>query len=285
MAKMIGKMAGRDETKINSLRNSIVLLMQKTIELSIQFPVTKGRHIIPPHPYQAFCKLIAELRDDSGRSLVKNDFSFITFNYDLALDYALFHQGVPFQYHISGAGSRMPDGGYGLPLLKLHGSINWGTCQKCNALVPRGVSEARFDPWDSKYVIFDLGSTIDKKTHCDMPIKGPPILVPPTWNKTDYQGALAQIWKKAAEELAEAENIMVVGYSLPETDSFFRYLFSLGSQSPTRIKRFWVFNPDPSREVEKRFRQLIGRGIEGRFIFYRENFDDAIPHIARGLKQ
>ena len=50
--------------------------------------------------------------------------------------------------------------------------------------------------------------------------------------------------------------------------------------SDTQIKRFWVFDPDPSDLVEKRFRQLIGKGIERRFLFQRTTFEGAINTIA-----
>ena len=55
------------------------------------------------------------------------------------------------------------------------------------------------------------------------------MIVPPTWNKTEYHSNLSHVWHEAAVELGSARNIYVFGYSLPETDSFFRYLFALGT--------------------------------------------------------
>jgi hypothetical protein len=212
-------------------------------------------------------------------------FSFITFNYDLALDYALHHQArLGFDYWLSeNADLRKP------PYLKLHGSINWGVCQECNKIMPRSFSEIRFDPFflrrrDS--FIYSLGSKISEAQHCGKPLKSPPVLVPPTWNKTGYHQDLTCVWSKAAEVLAEAENIFVIGYSLPETDSFFRYLFALGSESDTRIKRLWVFNPDGT--IESRFDDMIGRGIKNRFRFFggtAGRFDQSIPIILDELRR
>jgi hypothetical protein len=42
----------------------------------------------------------------------------------------------------------------------------------------------------------------------------------------------------------EAQEIIVIGYSLPETDFFFRNLFALGTVGRKFIRRFAVVNPD-----------------------------------------
>jgi hypothetical protein len=107
-----------------------------------------------------------------------------------------------------------------------------------------------------------------------------PVLVPPTWNKADSHRALESVWSLAAHELSEAENIFVIGYSMPETDSFFRHLYALGTVGKAMLRRFWVFNPNPS--VESRFRVLLGPEAEYRFDFNRagnNTFTDAIAYL------
>jgi hypothetical protein len=99
-----------------------------------------------------------------------------------------------------------------------------------------------------------------------------PLLVPPSWNKLDYGRHLAPIWKRAAEELSNAENIFVIGYSLPETDAFFRHLYALGSLGDRLIKRFWVFDLDRSGSVESRFRAVLGKAALSRFKYSSNGF-------------
>ena len=48
-------------------------------------------------------------------------------------------------------------------------------------------------------------------THCNETIDPVPVIVPPTWNKTDYNQALGHVWRRAARELSDAENIIVIG--------------------------------------------------------------------------
>ena len=106
-----------------------------------------------------------------------------------------------------------------------------------------------------------------------------PVLVPPTWNKTEHHSALSSVWNRAARELGEAENIFVIGYSLPLSDAFFRYLYALGAVGEATLKRFWVFNPDNSGEVGDRFVKLLGPGARERFDYYEKTFEQAIPII------
>jgi hypothetical protein len=278
MGRIIGKFGNRRPEKIESLRNSIVTLIYKTLEFSLPFPC-RGRGIESPPPYDNFMELITKANEDRHPDSF-HKYSFLTFNYDLALDYALHRHRMGAEYFLES-----PTNPNAIPLLKLHGSINWGICPNCNNIVPRKVSEAHFRFVEAGHdYFFDLGTTLQHSKHCEThPLNGPPILIPPTWNKTAYHPALTNVWKKAASELAEAENIYVIGYSLPETDSFFRFLFALGSESSTRIKRFRVINPDHTGEVEKRFRRLIGRGIENRFHFERADFEKGISFIYREL--
>ncbi|MGB8991348.1 MAG: hypothetical protein WCD80_04775 [Desulfobaccales bacterium] len=277
IAQLIGKLGNRNHKQIDQLRDSIIILIFKTLEICIPFPIEQG-HINPPIPYGAFVKMLADIQ--SHRTPTDpHRYSFITFNYDLSLDYALNYYGLNYDYCLSENVDLQK-----IPYLKLHGSINWGTCNKCDQIIPRYINEVNFGPlFDFKFVNYNLGSKLSQKEHCGEPIKGPPILVPPTWDKMSYHKELGNVWKIAAKELSEAENIFIVGYSLPETDLFFRYLFALGSESDTRIRRFWVFNPD--NDVEGRFRDLIGRGIEKRFKYFPIIFNAAIRQIATALEQ
>jgi len=133
-------------------------------------------------------------------------------------------------------------------------------------------------------VILDLGTNIHVQQHCGEPLNRVPVIVPPTWSKGSQYKDLGRVWAKAAAELAAAENIFVVGYSMPETDSFFRYLYALGSQSTTKLRRFWVFDPDPDKSVEQRMKTLIGQGIERHaFNFIRNTFEDATGIFQREI--
>lgn len=271
MAQLIGKLGDRNESDIAKLRASITTVIVKTLEETIAFPVVDGE-VRPPSPYDSFINHLALARQTTG-GLDAHQFAFMTFNYDVALDYALHWSSFAYDYCLG-----TKDDGFASPYLKLHGSTNWGVCQRCQRTVPFPVGEAQF-PLKSraKSVRFDLGSKLAMKECCGLPLGGP-LLVPPTWNKTAYP-QLASVWKRAARELSLAENIVVIGYSLPESDAFFRYLFALGTESSARIRTLLVIDPDPDGFVEKRFRDFIARAIQNRFRFVRKNFEGGLEEI------
>jgi hypothetical protein len=104
------------------------------------------------------------------------------------------------------------------------------------------------------------------------------VIVPPGLFKTEYQGSISRVWQQAAKELESAKEIIVVGYSLPETDFFFRNLYALGTVGKDPIRRFAVFNPD--RHVKGRFKSLLGPGARDRFDYQEETFASAIQMMS-----
>ena len=112
-------------------------------------------------------------------------------------------------------------------------------------------------------------------------VEAQPLIVPPTWNKASYHTALSPIWSGAAQHLGEAESIFIIGYSLSETDSFFRLLYALGALGKHPILRLIVYNPDETKEVDNRFREMLGPGATSRYTYRPIKFDEAITEIGQ----
>jgi NAD-dependent SIR2 family protein deacetylase len=169
-----------------------------------------------------------------------------------------------------------------IPLLKLHGSVSWGACQKCKAtIVPFDMKRVSASPFSSTneliIPIIDYLAQTECPT-CNQLLVGPPVLVPPTWNKIEYQSHINNVWRKAAKELEQADNIITIGYSMPKMDAFFHYLYALGSESETKLQHFIVINPDKS--VEGRFREIVGPGIDKQFQFVSGYFANSISYLS-----
>jgi hypothetical protein len=255
----------------------------RTLEDSILLPVSGGQGtwtVEPPNGYHALIQLLRQPGD-----LVRRH-TFMTFNYDLALDYTFRWHDLRIDYGL------VETRAANLPLvLKLHGSTNWTKCDNCSCGVgvmhlqdviasPRAASV----PIDiqnnvGRIKVADLLKTF---AHCNDTSKstGDPLLVPPTWSKAEHHFGLATVWRHAARELETARNIIVIGYSLPETDAFFRYLYALGTVSDTRLERFWVIDPDPTGEVSIRFQKLLGGAALARFEFFPYTFDQVTADSA-----
>ena len=276
MGRLIDRFPEILSEDIDSLLTSMRKLIFKTLEKTVKFPVSHGQ-IRPNDSYDSFAKLLKNLNNGNRQ----NRCSIITFNYDLALDYALYYNGYSIDYCLS----KTTKAG-NTSLMKLHGSLNWARCSKCGEIIPWNFHDF-FQKYhlhyleEPKFTYLDLASRLKSSglEHCGENVKPFPVIVPPTWNKTEYHQGLSQVWSRAALELSDAENIFVSGYSLTESDSFFRYLFALGSVGRTRIKRFWVFDPDKENIVRPRFERLIGQGTRDRFWFEKQPFSEAINRI------
>ncbi|HUV58513.1 MAG TPA: hypothetical protein VMW09_00180 [Desulfatiglandales bacterium] len=284
MGRLINKFPGMTSDDIKLLLVSIRRLIYKTLEKTITFPVKHragGNYLHPTELYDMFVKMIMEL--NNGRQ--ENKCSIITFNYDLALDYALHYHSIPANYCLSETTGRG-----NASLMKLHGSLNWASCLKCGEIIPWHFGDFykkfRHNLFDQKSVCIDLPSNLSKSglKHCERDVGSEPFIIPPTWNKTEYHQGLSKVWGQAALELSDAENIFIIGYSLSKSDLFFRYLFALGSLGKTRIKNFFVFDPDRQNIVNTRFEELIGPGLKPKFEFIKEEFGSAIQIIRKTLE-
>lgn len=116
--------------------------------------------------------------DDNPENLL----GFVTTNYDPLLERAFEEHEYTPDYGFSSAG----DSCDGLPLLKLHGSIDWAET------VPVQISNT--------------------------PGEGRPLWIGPRRTKTGQQYPFNMIWGRAREILAEAEVIRIIGASLQAAD-------------------------------------------------------------------
>jgi len=273
MARILGGFSSYSADEITPLLSSMRTLIVKTIELTLLLPV-KEQQVHPPTPYGLFSDLVDFLLKKASP---KRSVAVITFNYDLATDYAFHYSGVPFTYCLESAVAADA-----VRLLKLHGSLNWALCEGCAKVVPWELRDHfskyhwRLEPGPGE-VQLQIGSKLDTFDHCNRTVKPEPVIVPPTWNKTEHHRNLSGVWSQAAKELGQAQDIFVMGYSLPETDFFFRYLYALGSIGPAILRRFWVFNPD--QFVHQRFKDLLGPGAVQRFQPFGDKFEGAIKLV------
>jgi len=82
-------------------------------------------------------------------------------------------------------------------------------------------------------------------------------IIPPTFNKGLYGSKLPQSWRDAYESLSRANEIRVIGYSLPQTDSYIKYLLMASIDKFKDLDRIdWIVR-DTSGEVENRIQKFI----------------------------
>jgi hypothetical protein len=160
----------------------------------------------------------------------------ISLNYDLFLDSALMinqrgllpDYGLDFAHYdgLPGYLERLQRSTV-ISLLKLHGSLNWGRCPKCESLT-------LFYHRDYRGLQKESCKTCSTKLQ--------PVLVPPGPGKS-VPVALQSIWARARSLVAAADHITVIGYSFPDTDVQVRGLFE-GPLTKGKKPNIVVVDPD-----------------------------------------
>jgi hypothetical protein len=279
LGRIIQKVPGLEPAQIPKVIAALKELIVKTLEVTMAYP-TRSQHIGVPEPYGAFGKLLSHLYESAFPTQTA---AVISFNYDIAADMAMLRAGLGPDYIIE-----RPPGNYSnvVPLLKLHGSLNWATETTTRKIRPLHLTNYfqhyRVNGFhEDGEVRVPIGSQLLEyfRQHDSTDVEAEPVIVPPSWNKADYHNALSDVWAAAAKHLSEAEQVFIIGYSLPETDSFFRHLYALGSVGTTPLRRIAVFNPDTSGATDARFQALLGPGAIARYEYHPLAFNQAISRI------
>ncbi|MHB8539969.1 MAG: SIR2 family protein [Candidatus Acidiferrales bacterium] len=226
-----------------AIRNSMVYVIAKTLQssidarkshraaLSVQYnknfsnqlfdgglrPFAEEPERFRVDCYDFFAGLASGVFDDQRKRAFRKD-TIITFNYDLVVEHALRRYGIEADYGLDNledksGGNRQER----FHLLKLHGSTNWGICASCKqriVILPEKVT-------DSPSEFRNLRCSCRGTDHFV------PLLIPPSWDKSGYADIIAPIWSRAVHELKSATRICIIGYSIPETDAFFKYLLTM----------------------------------------------------------
>lgn len=160
--------------------------------------------------------------------------SILTFNYDDLIERSVRKVHGTVDYGFS-ARFEAEDGSWlsreGVPVLKLHGSVNWAY---------PGARGKKFTVFNDYESIYSRGLS--------------PELVPPTWNKT-FADRLAEVWFSAIDKLSTATRIVVIGFSIPRTDLHFKYLLAAGMKQNLSLRE--VVFIDPFTGMEDRVAEVL----------------------------
>jgi hypothetical protein len=134
-----------------------------------------------------------------------------------------------------------------IPLLKLHGSVNW-YCDLDNNSTERVFREVTR--------LLDPAALQDSNAYAEF-FKNIP-LIPPTWNKQASEITIfASMVEQAIHHLRRAAKIVVIGYSMPESDVHFRYMLAKGLCTPESPK-IEVWDVRPRHEMQGCLKRMFG---------------------------
>lgn len=178
--------------------------------------------------------------------------SVITTNYDLNIESALRFAGVSvnpsFNFRQCEGIYDSPENLYtshGIPLYKLHGSVNWyeDNKNKDSFLVEGKIVTVMGDK--SAEASLPLVCTDDYKN------KYTPIIIPPSFLKPEFSRPISQIWAGAANALEEAQILSFVGYSFPPTDIEMKYFLAKALVNNVELRKIMIIDKNANSIVTR----------------------------------
>ena len=147
------------------------------------------------------------------RQLSRDDV-IVCLNYDLIVDNALVNSphpreidyGIPLR--LPGTRGHLIRVGHGRKLLKPHGSLNWLYCPLCQQI----------DVFQGEKAVGRIFRETDQAKCDQCRVRYDPIIITPTFLKTYKNSFVTQIWQATEAALRAADEIVFIGYSLPDAD-------------------------------------------------------------------
>ena len=222
------------ERKVDSLVPSLNKVIEGVMDLGGCVIRYQGQQYQPDSVYDDFVK----------RFIRAGDVTTITFNWDCLLDYALFYNDLAPNYCLGQGQERNP-----VKLIKIHGSINWGQCKKCNSgpypTTPNNEIGTRPGVIRRAKADFDLrlaSEIIPKKTCPKCNDRLASLIVPPS---QEAKFSFLQHYETEVNAvIKEAERLYFIGYSFPESDRYFLHLMQKSLVGNIRLREIHVVNPD-----------------------------------------
>jgi len=236
-------------SRLYELKMALVKLISATLDRSLQ--INKGIH-------QSFVSLVINQASELP--------TFISLNYDVALDRAIRDAGYETEYGFYGNhSSQLADSGK-IPLYKLHGSLNWSFCPLCGEISEHNEKVA--------HLLFRQKNTINcENCHGE---NSQAIIIAPTLYKSYNISRLNNVWDSAALAISRADRLFFIGYSLAPADTSIIAMVKRSLNAPQKEREVVVINPN--RNVCKRYQQIFGESCKINCMgFTREMFEEIFP--------
>ncbi len=203
--------------------------------------------------YRSFWRNLFSHFKDSALSFP----TIISFNYDLVLERSLFRSLIGTEYNLQG--NPFPFNGiklkyyYGLisELVYMAKYVAFRRMKYGGLKLEEGMILEKTNPSDHERLldieIIKLHGSLNfpqNKNHEFDPIKvsEKPYIMPPIINK--WVGKNEEtMWSIGLKRLREAKNIIIVGYSLPQTDIYLQYFLRAGVGPNVNLNKIIVYNP------------------------------------------
>ena len=99
-----------------------------------------------------------------------------------------------------------------------------------------------------------------------------PLILPPVFNKMTSDAPIG-MWRKALDHLRRAKNVVIVGYSLPQTDIYMQYFLKAALGPNVNLNRIFVFDPvlfsdgESNNLMRARYEACFSPQLRSRIVF------------------
>lgn len=188
------------------------------------------------------------VHDNIARLIEKSseyyDISILTTNYDVCMEKALLKYGLETSY----SGMKPNDG---IPLVKIHGSLNWYYCEGCQDVIIYDMDE--LNKFTKMYPT--TASCLKCNTLTSL------FMIPPIAYKYVMFPPIIEIWQSAMDELESADMIIVIGYSFSLSDDYILKMIVNGMKR--KEIAFIIMNKTRNSVIN----------LDNRLLSYHENID------------
>jgi NAD-dependent SIR2 family protein deacetylase len=253
LLKLKFKRSGENDWEASKIYRDLVDCIVNELLLSMRKKLRNRNPQLPSHYV------------DFGKRYVKRDVTIITFNWDHIPEWLLFSKFGSLDYcldvdNVKKVNRNLGNIFKGIKLLKLHGSVNWLICENPNHPIHI------YNSWQAQKV------RLDSCRKCDCQLYK--MVVPPVWHKRGYAQRIGELWETAADELCDADKIVIIGYSLPIFDISAKYLLLLSSYLNSKVKVEIVNGRDFDDE---RYKQIFKHAMEIRNT--KMSFKDYVANV------
>lgn len=257
----------KDLIELRQKINGLIILM---MDYKLHLTRPKGSHI------EKFTDYLIHLRTQRRKG---DPFAILSTNWDILLDVSLKNkipptEGVvdyccnPSAYdaneEILPGLTALEKNLYNIKLLKLHGSMNWLQCKRCQRLFITFFEKIAVDEYINKPICRECEQNFKNELTNDGGAFLSSLLIMPTLLKDLNNFQLKLIWQNAGIELSEASKIVFMGYSFPMADFELRQLLARNVRHRSTIEIVLSNEDKPlqshySSSAESRYRSFFGK--------------------------
>jgi len=231
----------KDEKYLKDIRNAVVYLMSRTIEKGMQRPT--GTNI---------CRFVGKLEPTD--IIISTNYDIVIDNWFLQTFMNKMNYGVKFRHSIDAKNKNLNTDAarpseitahcidFGTALLKLHGSFNWLYCPRCDELDITPVQKGVFECMGSAVYCYNQFCTELYQ----------PLIVSPTFLKSYKNRIIRETWLLAEQAIAQTEEIIFIGYSMPVDDYEIKSMLLRGIANNKKRPMITIVDKCPKNEKERK---------------------------------